>query len=202
MLAVQADRHTQFRKSAVWLRSWNAGWNDDGEWQRIRAAKQPVSAGPGPWSHNTEPGSAEFGTKAGEYLARIGHGTRLITSVVPVSMPLKAPDALSRPLASRSRVPGDLSAGVRARLAQYQPRMPRSRSSRAASRKPEQPPRTQLYPVDEVGLVNDLTHDCRPSAPDYNVVGAPVAGSIGVVADDVELVEPGVVAPVNESTWP
>jgi hypothetical protein len=30
--------------------------------------KQLVSAGPGPWSHNTESGSAEFGTKAGEYL--------------------------------------------------------------------------------------------------------------------------------------
>ena len=29
-------------------------------------------------SHNTEPGSAEFGTKTGEYWARIGHGTRLI----------------------------------------------------------------------------------------------------------------------------
>ena len=78
MLVVQADRHTQFRKSAVLLRSWNAGWNDDGEWQRIQPQKQPVPAGPGPWSHNTEPGSAEFGTKAGEYWARIGHGTRLI----------------------------------------------------------------------------------------------------------------------------
>lgn len=89
----------------------------------------------------------------------------------------------------------------RARLAQHQPRMPRSRASRAASRKPEQPPRTQLHPVDEVGLVNDLPPDRGPSAPDYNVVGAPVAGSIGVVADDVELVEPAVVAPVNESTW-
>jgi hypothetical protein len=55
--------------------------------------------------------------------------------------------------------------------------------------------------VDEVGLVNDLTHECRSSAPDYNVVGAPVAGSIGVVADDVELVEPGVAESVNESTW-
>jgi hypothetical protein len=85
-------------------------------------------------------------------------------------MPLKAPDAISRPLASRS------------------------------SRMDDGPNPLSL-PVDEVGLVNDLTHDCGPSAPDYNVVGAPVAGSIGVVADDVELVEPGVVAPVNESTW-
>ena len=50
-------------------------------------------------------------------------------------------------------------------------------------------------------LVNDLTDDCGPSAPGYNVVGAPVAGSIGVVADDVELVEPGVPESVNESTW-
>jgi hypothetical protein len=55
--------------------------------------------------------------------------------------------------------------------------------------------------VDEIGLVNDLAHGCRPSAPDYNVVGAPVAGSFGVVADDVELVEPGVAESVNESTW-
>ena len=59
------------------LRSWNAGWNDDGVAAHT-ASKQPVSAGLGPWSHNTEPGSAEFGTKAGEYWARIGHGTRLI----------------------------------------------------------------------------------------------------------------------------
>jgi hypothetical protein len=65
----------------------------------------------------------------------------------------------------------------------------------------EPPPPIQLHPLDEVGLVNDLTHNCRPSAPDYNVVGAPVAGSIGVVADDVELVEPGVAESVNESTW-
>jgi hypothetical protein len=79
--------------------------------------------------------------------------------------------------------------------------MPRSRSSRAASRKLEQPPRTQLHPVDEIGLVNDLIHDCGPSGPGYNVVGVPVAGSFGVVADDVELVEPGVAAPVNESAW-
>ena len=79
--------------------------------------------------------------------------------------------------------------------------MPGSRSSRAASRKLEPPPRTQLHPVDEIGLVNDLAHDCGPSAPDYNVVGAPVAGSFGVVADDVELVEPVVPESVNESTW-
>jgi len=79
--------------------------------------------------------------------------------------------------------------------------MPRSRSSRAASRKLEVPPRTQLRPVDEIGLVNDLAHDCGLSAPDYNVVGAPVAGPFGVVADDVELVEPGVAESVNESTW-
>jgi hypothetical protein len=58
-----------------------------------------------------------------------------------------------------------------------------------------------ILALDEVGLVNDLTYDCGPSAPDCNVVGAPVAGSIGVVADDVELVEPEVAAPVNESTW-
>jgi hypothetical protein len=37
-----------------------------------------VTANPGPRSHDTEPGSAEFGTKAGEYWARIGHGTSLI----------------------------------------------------------------------------------------------------------------------------
>jgi hypothetical protein len=49
--------------------------------------------------------------------------------------------------------------------------------------------------------VNDLTHDCGPSAPDYDVVGAPLAGSIGVVAGDVELVESGMAALVNESTW-
>jgi hypothetical protein len=55
--------------------------------------------------------------------------------------------------------------------------------------------------VDEIGPVNDLTHGCVPSAPDYNVVGAPVAGSIGMVVDDVELVEPGVPESVNESTW-
>jgi hypothetical protein len=55
--------------------------------------------------------------------------------------------------------------------------------------------------VDEIGLVNDLAHDCGLSAPDYNVVGAPVAGPFGVVADDVELVEPGVAESVNESTW-
>ena len=59
--------------------------------------------------------------------------------------------------------------------------------------------RTQLHSVDDIGLVNDLAHDCGPSAPDYNVVGAPVAGSF-VVADDVELVE-GVPESVNESTW-
>jgi hypothetical protein len=109
---VQADRHTQFRKIRRVAEELECGV----EWRRRaaahRATKQPVSAGPGPWSHNTEPGSAEFGTKAGEYLARIGHGTRLITSVVPVSMPLKAPDAISRPLASRSRVPKDLSANA------------------------------------------------------------------------------------------
>ena len=58
-----------------------------------------------------------------------------------------------------------------------------------------------ILALDEVGLVNDLTYDCGPSAPDRNVVGAPVAGSTGVVADDVELVEPEVAAPVNESTW-
>jgi hypothetical protein len=39
------------------------------------------------------------------------------------------------------------------------------------------------------------------SAPDYNVVGAPVAGLFGVVAADVELVERGVAESVNESTW-
>ena len=78
---------------------------------------------------------------------------------------------------------------------------PGSRSTRAASRKLEPPPRTQLHPVDEIGLVNDLAHGCRPSAPDYNVVAAPVAGSFGVVAVDVELVEPGVAESVNESTW-
>jgi hypothetical protein len=37
--------------------------------------------------------------------------------------------------------------------------------------------------------------------PDYNVVGASVAGPFWVVAGDVELVEPGVAAPVNESIW-
>jgi hypothetical protein len=41
----------------------------------------------------------------------------------------------------------------------------------------------------------------RRAHPDYNVVGAPVAGSFGVVADDVELVEPGMPESVNESTW-
>ena len=54
--------------------------------------------------------------------------------------------------------------------------------------------------MDEIGLVNDLAHECGPSAPGYNVVGAPLAGSIGVVADDVALVEPGVPESVNEST--
>jgi hypothetical protein len=77
MLVVQADRHTQFRKSAVLLRSWNAGGMTM-ESGSAYGPKQPVSAGPGPWSHNTEPGSAEFGTKAGQHWARIGHGTRLI----------------------------------------------------------------------------------------------------------------------------
>jgi hypothetical protein len=62
-------------------------------------------------------------------------------------------------------------------------------------------PRTQLHPVDKIGLVNDLAHDRGPFGPDYNVVEDPVAGSFGVVADDVELDEPGVPESVNEFTW-
>jgi len=38
-------------------------------------------------------------------------------------------------------------------------------------------------------------------APGYNVVRAPEAGSFGVVADDVVLVEPGLPESVNEFTW-
>lgn len=71
----------------------------------------------------------------------------------------------------------------------------------AASRKLDPLPRTQLHPVDKIGLVNDLAHDRGPFGPDYNVVEDPVAGSFGVVADDVELDEPGVPESVNEFTW-
>lgn len=49
--------------------------------------------------------------------------------------------------------------------------------------------------------MNDLAPDCGPFGPDYNVVEDPVAGSFGVVADDVELDEPGVPESVNEFTW-
>ena len=54
--------------------------------------------------------------------------------------------------------------------------------------------------MDEIGLLNDLVRDCGSSTPDYNVVGASAAGSFGVVADELELVEPGVPESVNEST--
>jgi hypothetical protein len=96
-------------------------------------------------------------------------------------------------------VPGARRAG----LAQWKlsTRMPRSRSSRRLPGNLTHFPRTQLHPVDKIGLVNDLAHDCGPFGPDYNVVEDPVAGSFGVVADDVELDEPGVPESVNEFTW-
>ncbi len=76
MLVVQADRHTQFRKSAVLLRSWNAGWNDDGEWQRIQPQNNRCRRDPGHGATTRSQGAPSSEPK----LANIGHelGTELV----------------------------------------------------------------------------------------------------------------------------
>ena len=59
---------------------------------------------------------------------------------------------------------------------------------------------------DEPGRLGGLVRGSRGTAAPlyasgYNVVGAPEAGSFGVVADDDVPVEPGLPESVNEFTW-